>query len=96
MIAALVVLGVLLGAWELYTVLGGVDACILPAPHEVAKALWTDWDVLRPDLATTLSEVLLGSALALVPAAARADTVTLGSTAGTPNQTLCTAGIECT
>jgi hypothetical protein len=38
----------------------------------------------------------VGSALALAPAAADADTVTLGSTAGTPNQTLCTAGIECT
>jgi hypothetical protein len=37
----------------------------------------------------------VGSALALAPAAG-ADTVTLGSTTGTPSQTLCSAGIECT
>jgi len=38
----------------------------------------------------------VGSTLALAPAAARADTVTLGSTAGTPNQTLCGGSVECT
>jgi hypothetical protein len=37
----------------------------------------------------------VGGALALAPAA-HADTVTLGSTAGTPNQTLCGGGLECT
>jgi hypothetical protein len=39
--------------------------------------------------------MVVGGALALAPPAG-ADTVTLGSTAGTPNQTLCSAGIECT
>lgn len=38
----------------------------------------------------------VGGALALAPVAARADTLTLGSTAGTPTQNVCTAGIECT
>jgi PASTA domain len=37
----------------------------------------------------------VGGALALAPAA-EAETVTLGSTAGTPNQTLCGGGTECT
>jgi hypothetical protein len=37
----------------------------------------------------------VGGALALAPAA-QAETVTLGSTAGTPSQTLCSAGFECT
>jgi hypothetical protein len=37
----------------------------------------------------------VGGALALAPAT-EADTVTLGSTAGTPSQTLCSAGFECT
>ena len=38
----------LLGAWELYAALGGVDDLILPAPTQVATALWDDrgllWD----------------------------------------------------
>jgi len=64
-IVAVLIVAALLGAWELYTVLGNVDSFILPAPHEVASALWTDWDVLRPDLGTTLGEVLLGILLAV-------------------------------
>lgn len=56
----------LLGAWELYAALGGVDAFILPAPHEVAAALWEDRSLLGPDLATTAGEVGLGVGLALV------------------------------
>jgi hypothetical protein len=45
-----------------------------------------------------MSRALLAVAgsLALVPAAAGADMVTLGSTSGTPTVNLCTAGIECT
>ena len=63
-LAAVALLLVLLGAWEAYAALGGVDAFILPAPHEVASALWTDWSVLAPDLRTTAGEVLLGVACA--------------------------------
>jgi PASTA domain len=37
----------------------------------------------------------VGGALALAPAA-EADTVTLGSTAGSPTQNICSAGFECT
>lgn len=44
---------------------------------------------------TSVVVMAVGGALALAPPAG-ADTVTLGSTAGTPSQTLCSAGFECT
>jgi len=62
--AALIVLA-LLGAWELVVRLGGVDPLILPAPSQVAEALWEDRALLAPDLWTTTYEVLLGLALAV-------------------------------
>lgn len=61
--AALVLL-VLLGAWELYVDSGGVDPLLLPAPHEVAKALYTDRSLLWSNFLVTAREVLLGMALA--------------------------------
>ncbi|HYI17152.1 MAG TPA: ABC transporter permease subunit [Solirubrobacteraceae bacterium] len=64
MTAALIVLA-LLGAWELIVRLGGVDPLILPAPSQVAEALWEDRALLAPDLWTTTYEVLLGLALAV-------------------------------
>ena len=64
MTAALIVLA-LLGAWELVVRLGGVDPLILPAPSQVAEALWEDRALLAPDLWTTTYEVLLGLALAV-------------------------------
>jgi NitT/TauT family transport system permease protein/putative hydroxymethylpyrimidine transport system permease protein len=76
-LAALALLLALLGAWEAYAALGGVDAFILPAPHEVAAALWNDWSVLAPDLRTTAGEVLLGVVLATVLGMACAATVHL-------------------
>jgi NitT/TauT family transport system permease protein/putative hydroxymethylpyrimidine transport system permease protein len=63
MIAALIVLA-LLGGWELVVRAGGVDPLILPAPTQVAEALWQDRAILAPDLWTTTYEVLLGLALA--------------------------------
>jgi NitT/TauT family transport system permease protein/putative hydroxymethylpyrimidine transport system permease protein len=50
----------LLGAWELYAVLGPVDRLILPAPHEVAQSLWLDRTLLWNDFTVTAGEVLLG------------------------------------
>jgi hypothetical protein len=44
---------------------------------------------------TSVVVMAVGGALALAPAAG-ADTVTLGSTAGTPDQTVCAGTIECT
>ena len=62
--AALVVLAVL-GAWELYADAGSVDNFILPAPTEVAQALWHDRGLLWDNLLVTMQEVVLGLLLAL-------------------------------
>jgi putative hydroxymethylpyrimidine transport system permease protein len=63
---AALVLTVLIGAWELYVDLGGVDPLILPAPHEVAKALYTDRSLLWSNFLVTAREVLLGMLLAVL------------------------------
>ena len=39
---AVLLLVALIGAWELYVDLGGVDPLVLSAPHEVAKAIYND------------------------------------------------------
>jgi len=65
-IAALVLVAGLLGAWELYCALGGVDEIVLPAPHDVARSLVEDRSVLAGDLAVTATEVVLGVLAALV------------------------------
>lgn len=59
-VAPLAILLALVGAWELYAELGGVDRLILPAPHEVAERLWLDRALLWDDLTVTAGEVLLG------------------------------------
>jgi len=61
---ALLVLA-LLGAWELYVDLGGVDPLVLPAPHAVASSLYDDRSLLWNNFLVTAKEVLLGSALAV-------------------------------
>ncbi len=68
MTAALIIL-VLLGAWEAVVRLGGVDELLLPAPTQVLEALWTDRDLLAPDLAVTTWEVVLGLAAAIAAGA---------------------------
>jgi NitT/TauT family transport system permease protein/putative hydroxymethylpyrimidine transport system permease protein len=70
-IALLVVIG-LLAAWELVVRVGGVDPLILPAPSQVAEALWEDRALLAPDLWTTTYEVLLGLGLAVAAGVALA------------------------
>jgi putative hydroxymethylpyrimidine transport system permease protein len=67
--AAVLVL-VALGAWEAVVRLGIVDPLLLPAPTQVLDALWTDRALLAPDLAVTLSEVVLGLGIAIVAGAA--------------------------
>lgn len=57
---AALVLVALLGCWELYVDLGGADPLILPAPHTVAKALYTDRSLLWSNFVVTAQEVLLG------------------------------------
>ncbi|MCW3068514.1 MAG: transporter permease [Solirubrobacterales bacterium] len=56
---------VLLGAWELYVDLAGVQADLLPAPHGVARALWENAGLLARNFAVTAEEVVLGLGLAL-------------------------------
>lgn len=63
---AALVLAILIGAWELYVDLGGVDPLILPAPHSIAKALYTDRSLLWSNFVVTAREVLLGMLLAAV------------------------------
>jgi putative hydroxymethylpyrimidine transport system permease protein len=62
---SLVLCVALLGAWEAYVDAGGVQAAVLPAPHEVASALWHGGSVLWRNFAVTAEEVALGLAMAL-------------------------------
>jgi len=55
-----VLLLALFGVWELYVDLGGVDPDILPPPHAVASALYTDRGLLWSNFLVTAREVLLG------------------------------------
>ncbi len=55
----------LLGAWELYVDLGGISPYLLPAPHAVASAAWTDRELLLQNTLITIKEVVLGLAFAV-------------------------------
>jgi putative hydroxymethylpyrimidine transport system permease protein len=68
MSAALIILAALAG-WEAIVRLGWVDDLILPAPTQVIDSLWTDRDLLAPDLATTTWEVVLGLLAAIAAGA---------------------------
>ncbi len=57
---ALAVLMVLLGCWEAFVDLGGADPLILPAPHAIARALYTDRSLLWTNFLVTAEEILLG------------------------------------
>jgi NitT/TauT family transport system permease protein/putative hydroxymethylpyrimidine transport system permease protein len=59
MVAAAIVIAALAG-WEALVRADVVDSLLLPAPTEVASALWNDRGLLGPDLAVTLQEVLIG------------------------------------
>jgi len=54
------------GGWEAYARLGNVDSLILPAPSEIATALWDDRGLLWSNLLVTAQEVGLGILVALV------------------------------
>lgn len=58
--AALLIAG-LIGIWELYVDLHGATfSLVLPAPHQVAKSLYTDRGLLWNNFLVTAEEVLLG------------------------------------
>jgi len=62
---AVVLVAALLGAWELYVEVSGVQADLLPAPHSVAAALWDNGGLVWRNFAVTAEEVVLGLGLAL-------------------------------
>jgi ABC-type nitrate/sulfonate/bicarbonate transport system permease component len=62
----LLLAALLLAGWELYAGFSGVDPAVLPAPHEVASALWDSGGLLLRNFRVTAEEVVLGLAIALV------------------------------
>jgi NitT/TauT family transport system permease protein/putative hydroxymethylpyrimidine transport system permease protein len=74
-------LGVLLlAAWQAYAQLGGVDELLLPAPTEVAAALYADRALLWQNFLVTAGEVLLGIAIAAAAGLACAVAIHLSAT----------------
>ena len=71
---------VLLGAWQLYAQLSGVDDFLLPAPTEVGTALVDDRALLWDSFVVTAGEIVLGLLLALGGALALAVAVHLSPT----------------
>jgi putative hydroxymethylpyrimidine transport system permease protein len=65
-IRPLLIVAALFGAWELYAELGGVDPLLLPPPHEIAEALWSDRALLWDDLLVTATEIVLGILVAAI------------------------------
>jgi NitT/TauT family transport system permease protein/putative hydroxymethylpyrimidine transport system permease protein len=80
MIAAILILLLLAGAWEAYARLGPVDDFILPAPTQVAAALGEDRALLWDNFWVTAQEVGLGILVALVLGAALAIVIHLSPT----------------
>jgi len=65
MIAPVLVLVVLVALWQALVELRHIDPIILPAPTDVASALWRDRDLLASAAAHTLEVLLLGLLAAL-------------------------------
>jgi putative hydroxymethylpyrimidine transport system permease protein len=67
-VAPAILLGGVIGLWELYCDLKGstFSSAILPAPHQVAKALYEDRGLLWSNFLVTAKEVLLGILVAAV------------------------------
>jgi len=63
MLAALLLVA-LLGAWQLYADLGGIDPLILPSPSGIASALYDDRSLLWSQFLVTAQEMALGLLLA--------------------------------
>ncbi len=64
MSALLVLLG-LIGAWEAYVALSGIDELLLPAPSAVAQAVYDDRVLLWDNFTVTAGEIGLGIAAAV-------------------------------
>jgi putative hydroxymethylpyrimidine transport system permease protein len=66
LLPAMLLAGALVGVWELYVDLAGVQSELLPAPHAVAAALWNNGELVWSNFTVTAEQVVLGLALALV------------------------------
>lgn len=88
---ALAVAVALLGAWQAYVVLGGIDRLLLPAPSDIARSLYVDRGLLWAQLRVTAFEVLLGIAAALVTGVACAVGIHLSTTLRRTTQPLLVA-----
>ena len=55
-----ILIGLLLGVWELYVDTGGVDPLVLPAPHAIAASLYDDHGLLWSNFLVTAREIALG------------------------------------
>jgi ABC-type nitrate/sulfonate/bicarbonate transport system permease component len=54
-----------LGAWQAYCAISGVKESSLPAPTQVADALWTDRSLIADNAWVTIKEIVLGYLLAI-------------------------------
>jgi len=58
----------LLGAWQAYTEISGIDDFLLPSPTQVATALFDDRSILWSNFVVTAEEMVLGIAVAVLVA----------------------------
>jgi NitT/TauT family transport system permease protein/putative hydroxymethylpyrimidine transport system permease protein len=79
-VPAILLLAALVGIWELYVDLGGADPLVLPPPHDVAKALYSDRSLLWSNFVVTAQEVLLGILVAAIAALALAIAIHFSAT----------------
>jgi NitT/TauT family transport system permease protein/putative hydroxymethylpyrimidine transport system permease protein len=61
----LVVVALLIAAWQIYVASGGVDDLVLASPSQIVSALWHDRSLLADNLRVTAEEVGLGVLIAL-------------------------------
>lgn len=65
MIAPLLVVVALLGAWEAYVAISGIDVLLLPPPSAIASALVDDRALIWDNFAVTAREIALGLLVAV-------------------------------
>ena len=65
MLTVLIVIA-LLGGWQAYTALSGIDEFLLPSPTDVLSSLWDDRSLLWSNFTVTAREMALGLAISLV------------------------------
>lgn len=63
---AVVLVVALLAIWELAVAVFDPSTLILPPPSDIASSLVHNWDLIRPSIAPTLKETLLGFGLSVV------------------------------